>query len=278
MKRSIAYRFILILLCASMLFPGAVYADNDEKTSPEDWLNDEEKAYVAQMRTTFSECRNVMSQMKGLLAKPNVYYSGWGVEMSILAGLLAGAYEPFCALRPPESMERFASEHDRFCGFAYVCVSEAQNTGNQWMSVSARWNVFQPLPYIYLLNNVHDAITRVESAMGSAEHKLNKIIADIAEGREKIAEFIGELIGDCFIATAVYGAGDIETLNILREFRDECLLTSLPGEVLVSLYYKVSPPFARLISGNDRLKLLVKWSYLDPLVCLIERSKPLWGQ
>ena len=219
MRGSIAYRFLLIILCAIILFPGAVYADSDEKTSPEDWLNDEEKAYVAQMRSTFADCRNVMSEMRGLLARPVVFEGGWGAEMLILAGLLAGAYEPSCALRPPESMESFIPEHERFCGFAFICSAEAQNTGNQWMPVAASWNVYQPMPYIYLLNNINKAINRLESAIGSAEGKLNEVIADIAEGREEAAEFIKELIGDCFIATAVYGTEDVRTLSILREFQ-----------------------------------------------------------
>ena len=280
MKHSIAYKFLLVVFCFMLLFPHAVYADNNEKTSPEDWLTDGERVYVAQMRSTFAECRNLMSEMNSYLALPNPFDGSYGVEISAFAVSLTTAYEPFCALTCPESMEDFIPERDRFCALAFTCVAEAQNTGNQWATIATSFNGGFPLSYVRLLNNVHNAITKLESAMGSAENKLDKIIKDIAEGRERAAEFLDELIGDfkCFIATAVYGTGDIETLSILREFRDEYLMESLPGEAFVSLYYKVSPPFARLIERNDRLRLLVKRRYLDPLIGLVQLSKPLWDR
>jgi len=64
--------------------------------------------------------------------------------------------------------------------------------------------------------------------------------------------------GGCFIATAGYGtpmAGDIE---ILRQFRDEYLLTNPVGQALVGLYYRVSPPIAEFITEHPSLKPLVR--------------------
>jgi hypothetical protein len=49
-----------------------------------------------------------------------------------------------------------------------------------------------------------------------------------------------------------------EEIEILREFRDEYLLTSLVGQALVGLYYKVSPPIAEFITEHPSLKPVVK--------------------
>ena len=62
----------------------------------------------------------------------------------------------------------------------------------------------------------------------------------------------------CFIATAAYGTPMAEEIGILREFRDEHLLTSTLGQALVDLYYKVSPPMADFIARHPSLKPIVR--------------------
>jgi sugar lactone lactonase YvrE len=62
----------------------------------------------------------------------------------------------------------------------------------------------------------------------------------------------------CFIATAVYGTPMAEEIQILREFRDEYMLTNPVGEALVGLYYAVSPPMADFITEHPGLKPIVR--------------------
>jgi len=62
----------------------------------------------------------------------------------------------------------------------------------------------------------------------------------------------------CFIATAAYGTPIAEEIEILREFRDEYLLTNPLGRALVDLYYKVSPPIAKFITEHPALKTIVR--------------------
>ena len=64
--------------------------------------------------------------------------------------------------------------------------------------------------------------------------------------------------GWCFIATAAYGTPMAEEVQVLRKFRDSYLITNPPGQAFVSLYYRVSPPVARLIAGHPALKPLVR--------------------
>ena len=71
-----------------------------------------------------------------------------------------------------------------------------------------------------------------------------------------IANFSGA--GSCFIATAAYGTPMAEEIEILREFRDEYLLTNPAGQALVDVYYKVSPPIADFITEHPRLKPVVR--------------------
>jgi hypothetical protein len=52
----------------------------------------------------------------------------------------------------------------------------------------------------------------------------------------------------CFVTTATAGEG--ETLDTLRTFRDEVLRTTLLGRALVGVYYRLSPPVARTLSQH----------------------------
>ncbi len=69
----------------------------------------------------------------------------------------------------------------------------------------------------------------------------------------------------CFIATAAYGADHAPELTILREFRDEVLLTNRAGHLLVAMYYRYSPPVAAVIADYPWLKALVR-ALLLPIV------------
>ena len=62
----------------------------------------------------------------------------------------------------------------------------------------------------------------------------------------------------CFIATAAYGTPMAEEIGVLREFRDEYLLSNRPGRDFVDLYYRVSPPVAGFITDHPGLKPAVR--------------------
>ena len=72
-------------------------------------------------------------------------------------------------------------------------------------------------------------------------------------------------IEGCFIATAAYGSPLEPEIQVLREFRDEYLLTNSFGQWFVEEYYKYSPPLADLIAQNEFLKEITKLG-LKPLI------------
>jgi hypothetical protein len=71
----------------------------------------------------------------------------------------------------------------------------------------------------------------------------------------------------CFIATVTYDTPIAEEIQILRDFRDEYLLTSPLGQRFVNLYYQVSPPIAEFITDHPSLKPIVR-AGLVPVVAV----------
>jgi len=69
----------------------------------------------------------------------------------------------------------------------------------------------------------------------------------------------------CFIATAAYGSYLDPHVCALRAFRDNHLLTNGPGRAFIALYYRCSPPIARLIAGRPSLRAATRW-VLTPIV------------
>jgi len=82
---------------------------------------------------------------------------------------------------------------------------------------------------------------------------------------------------ECFIATAAYGTDTAKEIDILREFRDEVLLSNSLGAAFVSFYYRTSPPIAGFISQHEVLRTVVRVGFVDPIVKILTWSHDLWS-
>ncbi|UCE62635.1 MAG: DUF11 domain-containing protein, partial [Nitrospirota bacterium] len=82
----------------------------------------------------------------------------------------------------------------------------------------------------------------------------------------------------CFIATAAYGSPLAREVELLRQFRDQYLLPSTAGQLLVEAYYFFSPPMAAFISQQPVLKAVIRVA-LWPLVWWtnLTLNSPYWG-
>jgi endonuclease YncB( thermonuclease family) len=75
------------------------------------------------------------------------------------------------------------------------------------------------------------------------------------------------IVASCFIATAAYGSPIDPHVQILRDFRDNHLLTNKLGRRFVSIYYSYSPAIADYISKHESLKAVTRLSLL-PIIGL----------
>ena len=87
---------------------------------------------------------------------------------------------------------------------------------------------------------------------------------------ERIREALEPPSPKCFIATAAYGTFLADEVVVLRQFRDEHLTRCRMGKALVAVYYRVSPPLARVISRNPVLAAAIRF-LVNPLVRLLRK-------
>ena len=69
----------------------------------------------------------------------------------------------------------------------------------------------------------------------------------------------------CFIATVAFGSSDSPFVGILRDFRDQYLLTNRPGRVFVTMYYSISPSIAYFLEQHPPSPIIVRYA-LFPVI------------
>ncbi|MFN8613199.1 MAG: CFI-box-CTERM domain-containing protein [Vulcanimicrobiota bacterium] len=79
--------------------------------------------------------------------------------------------------------------------------------------------------------------------------------------------------GACFIATAAYGSYLDPHVKVLRQFRDESLMSCAPGRKFVATYYRLSPPVADVIARHPILRWITRLG-LTPVVLTLEYPIP----
>ncbi len=82
---------------------------------------------------------------------------------------------------------------------------------------------------------------------------------------------------ECFIATAAFGTKFTPAVVLLRQFRDNYLLTNGLGKVFVNIYYKNSPPMAQFIAGSETLKGVVRMALIPVIATVYMIMNPLLG-
>ena len=125
-------------------------------------------------------------------------------------------------------------------------------------------DAIQEYAYNYILEDVdiHGIVT---------QHDLGPVSLKSIDGGSGPGETVsgstgaGSNSGFCFIATAAYGSYLHPDVKVLRDFRDNWLLTNVIGTKLVNLYYTLSPSLAKIISGNEACRTVTRWA-LTPVV------------
>jgi len=128
-----------------------------------------------------------------------------------------------------------------------------------------------PLDNAYVTGQTDNAgVTPFPTTAGSFDTIFNLVVdAFIAKLMESPAAGAGGGGGGggggCFIATAAFGSPLAPQVRLLREFRDQYLMTNGPGQLFTAAYYRISPPLADLVSESEVLRVTVR-AMLVPVI------------
>jgi len=270
---------LLLFVTLSPLSP--VLADDDIQG-----LNQEEEAYVANLRAVYGIAETVTQEIDEHLStgafekalttdelEPSFVTTQLAAANSLLAGGVARLQEdppkPLAAsLRDinPEVAEVFAE------GYTPCQWSEGVMGGPSGSIPADTATVGRILACIAGQN------AKIRKAASEGSGALEARVAKIQREEELEIELLGEQGASiCFIATAAYGTPSAEEIDVLRNFRDDVLLKSEAGRDYVSFYYAVSPPFADFIARHERLRTLVRELAIDPIVWAVRTASFLWS-
>ena len=111
-------------------------------------------------------------------------------------------------------------------------------------------------------SNQSEFSTEVSQDIGTAVNEPSDTVTAIPELVELFPDLPGE---GCFIATAAWGYYSAPQVQLLRDFRDQYLLTNKAGRLFVQWYYTHGPDAAMVLNAHPRFKPLVRAS-LYPLI------------
>lgn len=129
-------------------------------------------------------------------------------------------------------------------------------------------NLLNSQEYVFLAAAVDDGGTATFFAKpGSAQLTTSAMLqAGTPEQSATPGPVYGLLEGSkCFIATAAYGSEMAPEVEVLRQFRNQFLLTNTLGRFFVKTYYWISPPIANFIARHESIRTAVRWT-LQPFV------------
>jgi hypothetical protein len=153
----------------------------------------------------------------------------------------------------------------------HFAISESGSSSSCDLS-NMPFTVIPPIPRPGYFSNCYFQVAFHPQELG--EHTARVIISSNDLDEPEVTVTLtgrgrGPSLDDCFIATAAYGTQMHEDVQLLRDFRDDYLLSNPPGRAFVAFYYEHSPPIAAYISEREWLRTLTRW-VLAPIVYSIK--------
>jgi hypothetical protein len=152
-----------------------------------------------------------------------------------------------------------------------INFTNANLTGAKWQLLSAAKYDFTGAQMQGLKVSVLGSAT---SAKDKADReKTLQAFLDCLSPEQRAQITIQSEKSGCFIATACFGFYDAPEVRILRRFRDEVMAGSQTGRRLIKIYYRVSPPLARILDQSPWMRWMIRTLCLRPLVWWIARTR-----
>ena len=119
-----------------------------------------------------------------------------------------------------------------------------------------------------------DATIATAETLKAQKHD-SKIVSEHATASGSTRIEITHKSRPCYVATACYGDPAHPDVAVLRRFRDEHLLQSVPGRAFISLYAVLAPLLARRLTPAHPVAVVTRRRILEPLARRLDRNARL---
>lgn len=149
--------------------------------------------------------------------------------------------------------------------YAYITdFSNVKSTIDSALSVS---NI---IGHLDMVPELRSRYNQNHNTLKSISSKLNGVVSSYASRSHTTYTSSKQSNGGgCYIATMAYGSYEHPQVLVLRKFRDDILLQSPIGKLMVRGYYFVSPKMVRILDGNQFINSLIR-KLLDKLIIILK--------
>ncbi|MFC2008854.1 CFI-box-CTERM domain-containing protein [Chloroflexota bacterium] len=274
----------LSVVAVLLLVPGTTLAA-DSSDDPIGQLTEDEANYVSSMRAKHASVRAQLIPLRSALMAPSqVTPQQW---KSLCNGVYFTTRDLTASSPPPAFASIQSANHD-----IVIAANPLYNWGDVLEIAAGSAATLPDTSFIIMaqtLSDTNECVTGVEDALAVAEAGLEILAViraeELAEQEEQAetATGLSDLFGIsldpwdyCFIATPAYGTPAATEIDVLRESRDDALLSCGLGRAFVDFYYEHSPPVANFIADREWLRTAVREGFVDPIVWVIQETRPLW--
>lgn len=123
--------------------------------------------------------------------------------------------------------------------------------------LKSAWQLEGKSPMITFPLNDEGVIAYVQNIAAESDQHPRKVLVVIDENKTLISVWVLKNT-KCFIATAAFGSPLQPDVVVLSRYRDERLLSSRLGRLLLSIYEAVSPTIARWIDKEELFRVIIR--------------------
>jgi hypothetical protein len=138
------------------------------------------------------------------------------------------------------------------------------------ISMKSAWQLEDKTPTKNFSPTDESVIGYVRSVAENASQSAIKVMVVIDLSKDVTSVWVVPK-GMCFIATAACGNPTAPEVIALSEFRDDTLLQSHTGKLIVRMYYRISPRIADIIVRSRFLRRATMTLIVSPAVKLVQR-------
>ncbi|MFC1874066.1 CFI-box-CTERM domain-containing protein [Chloroflexota bacterium] len=278
MKKRLLISLVLVVLLTAGIVPRSTFAAE----GGENLLTPAEETFFFSLGSQIASARESLNGYRSFLRTISTKEGGlnWAMSGMPMPKPFEGCAFPVSV---PETVSDIAGMWDtEVCNeFGYMSTK----LDSLKLTLAGQSPTGMLLDLVNAMTLVNQTANQIDSSLAAIEalgleriDELNRTRQTAKEAEQEAKKELNLDDDFCFIATAAYGTPTAEGIDVLRQFRDDFLRDSSPGNAFIDFYYRNSPPLANFIAEHEVLRILVRDVLVDPVVAAVTFTRSWWRE